>query len=159
MRYEVLTAANKSVLVFCVVTPCGLVGRNPWRCMQYISPKCFYLPRSPNGVITYKVNTDSINATSIRISLTRSLLTYHHDRAMAQAISRLPVNVEARILAQVSPCGISGIQSDSETHFSQSSSVFPCQSFHFILIALSSAEWIIGPLVKAFQRHSLVPLT
>jgi hypothetical protein len=51
------------------------------------------------------------------------------DRAMAQAVSRRPPIVEARVRSRVNLCGICGGQSDTGTGFSTSSSVFPCQ-FH-----------------------------
>jgi hypothetical protein len=46
---------------------------------------------------------------------------------MAQAVSRRPPIAEARIRSRVSPCGICGGQSGTETGFSPSTSVFPCQ--------------------------------
>jgi hypothetical protein len=48
---------------------------------------------------------------------------------MAQAISRRPLTAEARFRSRVSPCGICGGQSGTETGFSPSTSVFLCQ-FH-----------------------------
>jgi hypothetical protein len=48
---------------------------------------------------------------------------------MAQAVSRRPLSVEARVRSQVNPCGICGGQSGTETGFSPSTSVSPC-SFH-----------------------------
>jgi hypothetical protein len=48
---------------------------------------------------------------------------------MAQAVSRRPLTTEARVRSPVSPCGICGGQSGTETGFSPSTSVFPCQ-FH-----------------------------
>jgi hypothetical protein len=38
-------------------------------------------------------------------------------RAMAQAVSRRPVTVEARVRGRVSPCGISGGRNNIETVF------------------------------------------
>jgi hypothetical protein len=37
-----------------------------------------------------------------------------------------PVTAEARVRARVSPCGICGVQSGTETVFSLSSLVLPC---------------------------------
>jgi hypothetical protein len=48
---------------------------------------------------------------------------------MAQAVSRRSLTAEARIQSRVSPCGICGGQSGTETGFSRSTLVFPCQ-FH-----------------------------
>jgi hypothetical protein len=50
-------------------------------------------------------------------------------RAMAQAVSRRALTVEARVRSRASPCGICGGQSGTGTGFSPSTSVFPCQ-FH-----------------------------
>jgi endogenous inhibitor of DNA gyrase (YacG/DUF329 family) len=50
-------------------------------------------------------------------------------RAMAQAVSCRPPTAEARVRSRVSPCGICGGQSGTQTGFSPSTSVFPCQ-FH-----------------------------
>ena len=49
---------------------------------------------------------------------------------MAQAVSRRPPTVEARVRSRVGPCGICGGQRCTGTGFSQSTSVFPFQ-FHF----------------------------
>jgi hypothetical protein len=50
-------------------------------------------------------------------------------RAMAQAVSRLPLTAESRVQSRVGPCGICGGQNCNVTGFSSSASVFPCQ-FH-----------------------------
>jgi hypothetical protein len=49
---------------------------------------------------------------------------------MAQAVSRRPPTVEARVRSRVGPCGICGGQRCTGTGFSLSTSVFPFQ-FHF----------------------------
>jgi hypothetical protein len=43
----------------------------------------------------------------------------NYGRAMAQAVSRRPLTGEARVRAQVSPCGISGLLSDTRTGLSE----------------------------------------
>jgi hypothetical protein len=45
----------------------------------------------------------------------------------AHVVSRQPLTAEVRFRARVSPYGICGEQSGSETDFSPSFSVFPCQ--------------------------------
>jgi hypothetical protein len=50
-------------------------------------------------------------------------------RAMAQAVSRRPSAAEDRVRSRVSPCGVCGGQSGTETGFFSELSVFPCQ-FH-----------------------------
>jgi hypothetical protein len=45
---------------------------------------------------------------------------------MAQAVNHWPLTVEAWVHARVSPCGIFGGQSGTETGFSPSSSGFLC---------------------------------
>jgi hypothetical protein len=71
---------------------------------------------------------------------------------MDQAVSRLSHPSKARVYARFSPCGICDGQSDTGTSFSPSFSVFLSYYLH---THLSSARWIIGPLVAAVQRHSL----
>jgi hypothetical protein len=46
---------------------------------------------------------------------------------MAQAVSRRPLTVEARVRSRVSPYEICGGQSGTGTGFSPITSVFPCQ--------------------------------
>jgi hypothetical protein len=46
---------------------------------------------------------------------------------MAQVISRRPLTAEAQVRSRVNACGICGGQSGTETGFSLSSLVFPCQ--------------------------------
>jgi hypothetical protein len=48
---------------------------------------------------------------------------------MAQAVSRRPLTVQARVRSRVSPCGICGESGGIVTGFTPSTSVFPCQ-FH-----------------------------
>jgi hypothetical protein len=58
-------------------------------------------------------------------------------RVMAQAVSRWPLTVEARVRARVDPYGIRGGQSGTVASFSPSSSVFPCQ-YHSTIAPYSS---------------------
>jgi hypothetical protein len=65
-----------------------------------------------------------------------NLTSYHsidllQDRAVFQAVSRRLLTAEARIRAEVSPCGICGGQSATGTGFSPMNSVFHCQ-YHYI---------------------------
>jgi hypothetical protein len=46
---------------------------------------------------------------------------------MAQVVSRRPLTAEARVRARVNRCDICGRQNGTETGFSQSSWLFPCQ--------------------------------
>jgi hypothetical protein len=50
---------------------------------------------------------------------------------MALAVSRRPLNAEARVRSRVSPCGICGGQSGTGTGFSPNTSVFPSQFLSF----------------------------
>jgi hypothetical protein len=52
--------------------------------------------------------------------------------AMVKAFSHRPLNMEALVHAQVSPCGSYDGQSANGTGFSLSSSVFPCQ-YHSVM--------------------------
>jgi hypothetical protein len=59
MRFEVLTAVKMSMLLFWIVTPCGLVGRY----QGFGGTYCFhlqgwYLPAGPHGISTQKTKID-----------------------------------------------------------------------------------------------------
>jgi hypothetical protein len=53
---------------------------------------------------------------------------------MAQAVNCQPLTMEEQVQAQISPCGVCGVQSATGTGFSPSTAVFPYQyhslSFH-----------------------------
>jgi hypothetical protein len=55
-------------------------------------------------------------------------------RVMTQAVSRRPHTAEARVRAQVSPCGIYGGQSCTGTGSSANYSVFPCQYHSTVVV-------------------------
>jgi hypothetical protein len=55
MRLEILRAVKMSMLVFLVVTP-SLRGR------QHVPPKRWYLPTSPHGVRTQKIDIDNFES-------------------------------------------------------------------------------------------------
>jgi hypothetical protein len=59
---------------------------------------------------------------------------------MVQAASRRPVTAEARIHGQDSPYGICGEQSSTETGFSSSCSVLPCQYHPTVALHLYHLE-------------------
>jgi hypothetical protein len=74
MKFEVLPAVKMSMLVFWVVTPCGLAVRyqrlrgtyclhlQGWKWRKYVAPKRCYPPLSPQGVTTQKINMVKENA-------------------------------------------------------------------------------------------------
>ena len=63
---------------------------------------------------------------------------------MALAVSRRPLNAEARVRFRVGPCVICGGESGTGTSFSPSASIFPCQ-FHSTDAPLK-AEWAPEPV-------------
>jgi hypothetical protein len=74
---------------------------------------------------------EATGTSTIKISV-----TLRDGRAMAQAVSRLPPTVEARVRSRVSPCGICGGQSGIGTGFSPEFFCFPVSiSFHWCSIA------------------------
>jgi hypothetical protein len=60
---------------------------------------------------------------------------------MAQAVSRRPLILEARVRARVSPRGICGGQSDTKTGISPSSSVFPCKYHTTVALHKHVSSW------------------
>jgi hypothetical protein len=76
-----------------------------------------------------------------------------------RAVSRRQLTSESRVRARVNPCGICGGQNDTETGFSPSSSVFPCQ-YHPIVVLhthMPSGWLTMAVAVAAVQRRSLTP--
>jgi hypothetical protein len=80
-------------------------------------------------------------------------------RAMAQAVSRLPLNADIQVRARVSPCEICGGQTGAGTDYSRSYSGFPCQYYSTVALHthVSSGGWTVGPLVAAVQRRGIAP--
>jgi hypothetical protein len=70
------------MLVFWVVTPCGLLGRyqrfRGTYCLHLQPMKCWYLPTSPHGVTTQKTNTDIFTAVRISNLVMHSLHDVHN---------------------------------------------------------------------------------
>jgi hypothetical protein len=156
------------MLVFWVVTPCGLEATfREWYCLQlqgsmslqnigiYLQiytasqhrwrTQTFSPPWEPQ--ISYKLLDDQTDGTHTNEQLRR---------AMAQAVRHRPLTTVGRVRAWVSPCGIGGGQSSTGRDFSPSPSVFSCQ--HHSTVALHTyilpRGWITGPLVAADQRQS-----
>jgi hypothetical protein len=79
MRFEVLMAVKISMLVFRVLTLCGLVVDTSisdkhtnillhllgWRWKQYVPLKCRYLPTSPLNLTTQKTSVDRTRTVSV----------------------------------------------------------------------------------------------
>lgn len=81
------------------------------------------------------------------------------DCIMAQAVSRRPFTAEARIRSLVTPCVISGGQSDTVIRFSPSSFVVPCSYYFAVALYthMSPGGRAVGPLVASVQRCNLTP--
>jgi hypothetical protein len=65
---------------------------------------------------------------------------------MTQAVSRRLLAMEARVRIQVSQCGICGGQSGTETGFSPSPSILPCQYYstavrYSLVCHLGAKQW------------------
>jgi hypothetical protein len=80
---------------------------------------------------------------------------------MVEMVTHRPLIPEARVQAEVNPCGICGGQCGTGTGYSQSSLVFPCRYHCSVALntRISSKGWKISPLVVAVQRDSLIPVT
>jgi hypothetical protein len=57
-----------------------------------------------------------------------------------QVVSRRPLIAEVGVRSRVNPCGICGGQSGTETGFSPSTSVFPCQ-YHSTVALQTRIIW------------------
>jgi hypothetical protein len=77
---------------------------------------------------------------------------------MAQAVSRWPLTVEARVRARVYPCGICGGQSGTGQVFSEYFG-FPCKYIipPLLHIHLSLPHEVCGCSDQAAQYHNLGP--
>jgi hypothetical protein len=76
---------------------------------------------------------------------------YGYSHAMAQVVSCWPLTTKT----QVSPCGICDGQISNGTHFTLSSSGFPCQCHSTMAVHThaSSGGWTIGLVVATVQRQ------
>jgi hypothetical protein len=76
----------------------------------------------------YKLVSNTVGTVLVTLSVSavRQCLL---GRAMAQAVTRLPLTAEVRVRSRVSPCGIYGRQIGTGTGFSSSASVFSCKFY------------------------------
>jgi hypothetical protein len=80
-------------------------------------------------------------------------------RAMAQAVTRWPLNAEARVRFQVSPCVICGGQSGTGACFSPRSSDFPYlrkQSLFTLRIKWKPCMWSMGRVYTCWMLRNVI---
>jgi hypothetical protein len=104
--------------------------RFPWLLNWGLRTSCLLPHTRLHGVITIKVCIlimTLVRRYLIGILVRRQNSKFMFGRAMTQAVTRQPLISEARVCAQVSPCGIYGGQFGTGTGFSPNSLLLPCQ--------------------------------
>jgi hypothetical protein len=98
---------------------------------------------SPRRTAARLLNIRPIGCPETSVTTNLRCVTSQKGCAIAQVVSRWPSIAEARVRSRVSPFGICGGQSGTETGFPQSTSVFRYQFHSNVVLLLSKMKKLI----------------